>query len=327
MELSELIDSIDIVDFIGQYVDLEQRGDEWWGLSCFKNEKTPSFSVRRTPPVFYDYSSGFGGNVYSFAKRFFGCSGYETVEKLKQYAGVEGEVVSGGGKLLATTVCKRFRKQDRHEKTAKPTVLSDRHMDMYEDDPEKLEIWRNEGISDVSLARFEVKYDPLSDRIVYPIRDMTGKIVNVGGRTLDPLWKEKKLRKYTYFYSWGTMKLLYGLYENLESIKTKREVIVFEGCKSVLIADSWGITNTAALLTSHLNESQMKLLASLGCTVVFALDKDVCVTDDKRVQVLSRYTDVRYIRDDDNLLDAKDSPVDKGKEIFEKLYEGRKRFR
>lgn len=42
---------------------------------------------------------------------------------------------------------------------------------------------------------------------------MDGKIVNIGGRTLDPDWKEKKLRKYTYFYSWVAMDIIYGLFE------------------------------------------------------------------------------------------------------------------
>lgn len=53
MELEELIKSIDIVEFLSQFVELEEKGDEWWGLSCFKEEKTPSFSVRRDPPVWF----------------------------------------------------------------------------------------------------------------------------------------------------------------------------------------------------------------------------------------------------------------------------------
>ena len=52
MDLNGLIRSVDIVEYISQYVDLVQKGDEWWGLSCFKDEKTPSFSVRKNPPFF-----------------------------------------------------------------------------------------------------------------------------------------------------------------------------------------------------------------------------------------------------------------------------------
>ena len=60
--------------------------------------------------------------------------------------------------------------------------------------------------------------DIFSDRIVYPIRNPDGTIVNIGGRTLDPDWKEKKLRKYCYFHSWGTMQTIYGYAENLKDI-------------------------------------------------------------------------------------------------------------
>ena len=152
---------------------------------------------------------------------------------------------------------------------------------------------------------------------------MDGKIVNVGGRTLDPAWKEKKLRKYTYFYPWGTMDTLYGVPENLSAIREKREVILFEGCKSVLLADSWGIKNCGALLTSHLNPNQMKLLAKLGCRVVFALDKDVDVRRDHNIRKLCQYVTVEYICDTKDLLCEKDSPVDRGEEVFRTLYEQR----
>lgn len=64
----------------------------------------------------------------------------------------------------------------------------------------------------------------------------------------DPEWKEKGMRKYTYLSGWGEMSVIYGLFENMEEILKKKEIIIFEGCKSVLLARSWGIRNTGALL-------------------------------------------------------------------------------
>lgn len=200
-------------------------------------------------------------------------------------------------------------------------------MEKYEKRRDKMSVWEAEGISQESMDKFQVFYDSFSDRLVYPIRNIDGKIVNIGGRTLDPLWKEKKLRKYTYFAGWGEMNVIYGLYENLEEIKRKREVIIFEGCKSVLMADTWGIHNGAALLTSHLNPQQMKLLAKLGVRVVFALDKEVRIRDDHNIEKLKQYTNVEYLWDRQDLLDEKDSPVDKGLEVFKQLYEQRLRYR
>ena len=321
--LSDLIASIDIVKFISRFVDLEQRGDEWWGKSCFKDEKTPSFSVRAEPPCFYDYSSGIAGNVFTFVRYYYHCGKREAVEILKQYAGIEGELAPQEQKMTATDVCKKYSGRARQKKPDKTTKLPEGCMDKYEVNDNKLAVWESEGISRASLDRFQIRYDPFANRLVYPIRSVNGTIVNVGGRTLDPAFKEKNLKKYCYYYAWGTMSTIYGLFENAEEIRKKREVILFEGCKSVLLADTWGIRNTGAILTSHLSPAQMKILAQLGCTVVFALDKDVDVRADRNVNVLKRYVNVLFLQDRDGLLDEKDAPVDKGKEVFDALYEHR----
>ena len=76
-----------------------------------------------------------------------------------------------------------------------------------------------------------------------------------------------------------------------------------------------------------MNPNQMKILAKLGCRVVFALDKDVRVRDDHNINKLKQYVNVEYIWDREDLLDEKDSPVDKGRETFQKLYEQRLRLR
>ena len=327
MELDDLIKSIDIVEFISQFVDLEEKNGEFWGLSCFKDEKTPSFSVRREPPVFFDYSSGIGGNVFTFVRYYYKCKPREAVDILKKYAGFDGEMSAPREKLSATVTCKKFSKAKTTQKPSKSLLLSDNYMERYEKREDKLAIWMDEGISKESLDRFQVYYDSFSDRLVYPIRNIDGKIVNIGGRTLDPLWKEKKLRKYCYFHQWGTLDTIYGLSENMEFIRQQREIILFEGCKSVLIADTWGIRNTGAILTSHLNPHQMKILAKLGCRVVFALDKDVLIRDDHNIAKLKQYVNVEYLFDREDLLDEKDSPVDKGKEVFGKLYDERLKLR
>ena len=328
MELEDLIQSINIVDYISQFVELEEKNGEYWGLSCFKDENTPSFSVREDPPVFYDYSAGIGGNVFTFVKQYNKCSSKEPVDILKSYAGVGGEITSvPRKKMSATMTCKKFAQPKKTSKTSSSVVLSDDYMERYEKRKDKLAVWEQEGISKESLDRFQVYYDSFSNRLVYPIRNIDGKIVNVGGRTLDPDWKEKKLRKYTYFYPWGKMETIYGLVENMEYILQKKEVIIFEGCKSVLLADSWGIKNTACLLTSHLNPQQMKILARLGCRVVFALDKDVKVRDDHNINILKNYVNVDYFWDRYDLLDEKDAPVDKGLEVFNKLYADKLRYK
>lgn len=327
MELEDLIESIDIVEYISQFVELEEKNGEFWGLSPFKDENTPSFSIRRETNSFYDFSSGIGGNVFTFVKHYMGCSAKEAIEILSKFAGYDGITAVPRQKLTATLICKRFKPQVSRKKASSITVYPENCMERYEKRDEKLAVWESEGISRASLDRFQVYYDSFSDRLVYPIRNFEGKIVNIGGRTLDPEWKEKGLRKYTYFSGWGEMNVIYGLFENLEDILKQREIIIFEGCKSVLIADTWGIKNCGALLTSHLNPQQLKLLVKLGVRVVFALDKEVRIRDDHNIGKLKRYVNVNYLWDARDLLDDKDSPVDKGEEVFRELYGQRLKYR
>lgn len=91
--------------------------------------------------------------------------------------------------------------------------------------------------------------------------------------------------------------------------------------------DTWGYHNTGAVLTSHLNPNQLKILAKLGVRVVFALDKGVNIREDENIKRLRRYVTVEYVWDKDDLLDEKMSPVDAGREVWETLYEGRYRYR
>lgn len=327
MELSDLIESVNIVEYISQFVELEEKGGEWWGLSCFKEENTPSFSVRESPPCFFDFSSGKSGNIIHFIRCYNHCSFQEAVEILKKYAGVNGDV-QPTKRFAAVEVAKKYKGRKKQTKISQSKTLPDDYMLRYEKNLDKLSVWEAEGISKASLERFQVAYDSFSDRLVYPIRNVSGDIVNVGARTLDPDWKQKKLRKYSYLFSWdGGMNTVFGIAENKEDILLKREIIIFEGAKSVMIAHSWGIRNCGALLTSHLSQFQMKILAKLGVRVVFALDKEVVIRDDPNIARLKRYVTTEYIWDRDNLLDEKDSPVDKGVDTFMKLYERRLHYR
>lgn len=327
MDSEDIISSINIVEFISQFVELEQRNDEWWGLSPFKEENTPSFSVREYPPFFYDYSSGKGGNVFTFVKEYYRCSSSEAMNILKKYAGLDGVDCSIRKKMSAISVMKQYSPKKSSKKQPSSRVFPDNYMDRYEKDDEKLQIWINEGISRESLDKFQVYYDSFSNRLVYPIKNLDGKIVNIGGRTLDPQWKEKKQRKYCYFYQWGSINTIYGLYENMQDIKKQREIILFEGCKSVLLADTWGIHNTGAILTSHLSENMMKILIQIGCNVVFALDKEVRVREDENIKKLLKFVNVYYLWDYEDMLGAKDAPVDKGVDVFMKLYDNKLRMR
>ena len=327
MELTEIIESVDILEYISQFCELTEKDGEFWGLSPLKDEKTPSFSVNTDKQRFYDFSSGHFGNVLEFICKYNDCSFKDGVKILKDYAKIdESSEERISQRLLATSIAKKYRKSNKQRKESKSSVLPDDYMARYEFNEEKLQPWLDEGISIESIKKFQVRYDPFSDRIVYPIRDMSGRIINVGGRTLDPNYKEKKLRKYTYFKPLGVLDTIYGFSENRDEILEKKEIILFEGAKSVMLADTWGIRNTGAILTSHLNPNQFKLLIKMGVRIVFALDAEVDIREDINIKKLIPYAQVEWVMNRRRLLEEKDAPVDKGLEVFKTLYNERRRL-
>ena len=324
VDIEDIIDSVSILDYISQFTDFEQKNGEYWALSPLKDEKTPSFSVNTELNKFFDFSSGKGGNILNFIMSYNHCSSRTAEAILRQYADGKG-INPRRRRMEATKVAKKFIERKGKAKEEKNVFLPDDFMCRYEKDYDKLSVWEAEGISRASMDKFQVYYDRVSSRIVYPIKDVAGNIINVSGRTLDPEWKEKRLRKYTYFFPLGTLNTIYGLAENRESVTEKKEIILFEGAKSVMLADTWGIHNTGAILTSHLNQKQLKILASLGVRVVFALDKDVDITKDNNISHLKWFVPVERFIDRSGLLSDKMAPVDAGKDTWDLLYSMKER--
>jgi DNA primase len=321
MDIQDIINTVAIEDYIGQYVELTEQNGELFGLSPFRQENTPSFSVTPATQLFYDFSSHIGGNVLTFIEKYHKCSFKEAVNILKQYANIDDNYVDT--RLTSTKIIKRFKPIQKKARETKHTILDENYMSRYEKDTDKLNVWADEGISYEVMEKYQVRYDPFSNRLVYPIRDLQGNIISIKGRTLDKDYKEKKLRKYTYFQSIGDLDIIFGYYEHLQNFKDKKEIILFEGEKSVMLCDTWEIYNTGAILTSHLNPLQINILLKLGVKIVFALDKEINIKEDDNIKKLSKFLKIEYIKDCNNILTEKDAPVDKGKDVWLELYERR----
>ena len=326
MEVNDIIERVDILEYIQQFCDMEERGGEWWGLSPFKDEKTPSFSVSQDKQRFYDFSSGIGGNIITFIEHFNKCDFKTALKILMKYANIEDDVSGAPKRLESARVAGKYRKSERAIKASKVKSLPSDYMEQYEFNRKKLDVWAGEGISYPSMERFGVRYDAFSNRIVFPIKDYDGNIINVCGRTLDPNYKENGVRKYTYFKPLGCLDTIFGFSDNKDAIIEQREIILFEGSKSVMIADGWGIKNACAILTSHLNPQQLVFLIKLGVRVVFALDEEININEDVNINRLKRYVTIEWVKNRDNLLQPKMAPVDAGYEVWQTLYKNRKRI-
>lgn len=319
MTISDLVNKCSIVDYISQYVELREKRGEFWGLSPFKHERTPSFSANEEKKVFYDYSSGKSGNIISFIMYYHNCNFRSALKILKDYCGVTDEIIDLKSETFMSM--RKFRPDNKVESDFQRKILPADYMNRFS--KRRIKLWEEEGVLPEIIEKYNVRYDAVADAIVFPIYDNYGNLINVKGRRVSPEIKRLGLPKYFHYFKVGRLDYFFGLYDKQSEILESGEVILVEGEKSVMKLEGWGINNAIAIGTSVLNEWQIKTIIPYGVNIIIALDKDKNPCYNKDIQLLRRLCNVYVILDKKNLLGEKDAPVDKGKEVWEELYSGR----
>lgn len=194
--------------------------------------------------------------------------------------------------------------------------------------------WIDEGIDKEVQEKYDIRIDEKKCRWLIPIRDEEGNLVAIKGRTYLPNSKELDIPKYLYYKENKDTKyynsVLFGLNNSYKNIKQRNEVILVEGEKTVMKAESMGFDNVVSISGHDINPNIKKNILRLHTDVVVALDKDITLKEIiKECRKLSMFTNVYYIYDNKHLLDikSKDSPFDKGFGIWLELYNNRKRIR
>lgn len=190
--------------------------------------------------------------------------------------------------------------------------------------------WEKEGIPKEIQEKYGIRIDEKDMRWVIPIYNDSGNLVTCKGRTFMPQYDQLGIPKYWYYKKLGQGKndVLYGLNFNREKIKEKKEIILFEGEKSIMKSDAYGYDWACSVGKSGINPNLVRKILSLHCNVVIAFDKDVKKDKVlKEARKLTMFTNVDIIIDYDNLLSGKDAPVDRGKAVWEVLYNNKQRVR
>ena len=186
-------------------------------------------------------------------------------------------------------------------------------------------LYLQEGLNYKTQLEFQIGYDVQSERIIFPIHNQFGEIVSIKGRTTDPDYKEKGIYKFIYLYPFNKQIEWFNWHRGLFYILEKKEVIIFEAEKSCMFATQWGYRNCLAIGGDDISEYQVEMIKKLGIDIkiVLAFDKDKTPNEIKeQAKKFGNTREVFALWDKDNLLskELKHSPVDLGKEIFEKLY-------
>lgn len=189
------------------------------------------------------------------------------------------------------------------------------------------DLFLQDGINEKTQEKFGVSFDTLDNRVVFPIRNYNGKLLSFKGRTNDKDFRIKGIPKYFYYYPICAEYYLYGYYENYYDLLDAKEIYVGEAEKFVLQLDSMGVNNCVGVSKKVISSYQVMQLLKLGKPIVIMFDKDVTLEEIlNECAKFKGLIDVYYVIDENNLLSGKESPTDRGSDIFNRLLENKKKY-
>ncbi len=296
----KIINNIDIVDLIGQYVDLNKAGVNYKGYSPFKSENTPSFSVSPRKKIFKDFSTGKGGNVINFYSYIKNISYYEALYELSQKYGIrikknnsKYNVKESVGHKILREALEFFKSNFEKSVEAKEYLINrgfnlndlnrydigyanDEWHSLYYHLKEKYETEEliKLGLVTVSSTDSTNIYDTFRERIIFPIFNSYQQIVGFGGRYIGKNVNIPKYINSNESYIFDKSSELYGLFNRGIEIKEKKYAILMEGFLDVLSSHINTFNNAVASLGTAFTENQAKLLKKYTDNVIIMYDKD-----------------------------------------------------
>lgn len=326
--LDDMAQKINLKQYAERTVDfVRHSGETYFAVCPFHHEKTASLAFNTKENYFHCFGCGQSGNIYKWIQLTENLTFGQAVEKVANITNTDTS------EYIESESMNVYRELKRITSPIRKNVVDRSQLDINKDyfskySDELPQEWIAEGIPEETLRKYEIRIDKTSNRIVYPVYDKDLKFIGVKGRTRFNNYKELKLMKYLNYYKIGQLDYFTGYKQAKDSIKETREIIVVEGIKSVMKLDSWGYHNAVSAETSVINEKQIELLVRLCVKdVVIAFDQDVNMQKIMESTVMLRkYTNVYAIVDRWRLLESKDSPCDKGPEVWKTLYERRMRL-
>ncbi|MGB9749329.1 MAG: DNA primase [Caldisericia bacterium] len=281
----ELREKVDIVEYLSQYLSIKKRGKNYVALCPFHPDKNPSLNISKEKGLFHCFGCGEGGNLYNFIMKIENVSFERAVEMVAKWANVEipqFEYSEDKKKIF-----------DIHEKIAEffynklieneevLSYLKERGLDLETIQKFKLG-FAPKSIADFLTENKEEKIDikdtgiyPYSnfiERLMFPIRNVSGKIVGFSGRSLKGEMP-KYINSTEKFFKKG--ETLYGLFEGKEEILKTKEAILVEGYMDVIILSKNGIKNSVSSMGTSFTEDQAKILKRFSDRVIISFDPDI----------------------------------------------------
>ena len=298
--INDVRQSNDIVDVISQYVHLKRSGRNFFGLCPFHNEKSPSFSVSPDKQIFHCFGCGVGGNVFSFITQIEGINFVEAVQMLAERANIQLPTLQDNGdsqrEELKAKVYKvnEFTAEFYHQNLYKPQAkIAQEYVKKRQLSNETLKSFKigfsgkfdelyqelkKQGFGEREILESGLvnknergQYiDRYRNRLMFPICDARGKVIEFGGRVLDDSKPKYINSPENVVYSKG--RNLFGL--NVAKKGDLKRILIVEGYMDVISLHQRGITNVVAPLGTALTEQQGWLLRKNAEQIILSFDSD-----------------------------------------------------
>jgi len=302
--LDEIKTRLKVSTVISKYVNLKKRGKEFVGLSPFKNEKTPSFTVNDEKGFYHCFSTSEHGNIFDFIMKTQNLKFGEAVKTLANLAGIRPYTFS---KL----------DEEREKNWQKYTSIYSTYINFYHeelfknmDSKSAKDYLKERNLTSETVKKFNIGYvkknpnfyetlikkfdekilkecglfyfdekkntnvERFRDRIIFPINSITGQPIAIGGRIIQ---KNSYLAKYinspeTQFFKKGNN--LYNLDNARKFSNLSSEIFLVEGYMDVIGLSRSGIENCVANLGTALTDRQISMLNQFFDEIVICFDSD-----------------------------------------------------
>jgi len=178
--------------------------------------------------------------------------------------------------------------------------------------------WWKEGISYKVQKMYDIRFDLESKRIIIPMRNRFGQLIGVKGRILKD---EDDDRKYLYLYPFQNRYEWFNFHIAYPYILSEKKVFIFEAEKSCMKMATHGIFNTLSIGSSDISPEQVEIIKQLGLDIAIILCYDSDKTPEEIYEQAKKFKNrhVYATYDTLGLLGEKDSPIDRGIDVFNKL--------
>ena len=298
-EIAKIRQQADIVEIIGDYIPLTQRGKNYFGICPFHQDHSPSMSVSREKQLFKCFSCGAAGNVFKFVSDYENISYYEAVAKVANKIGASFHYLDVAPKkekfakeYEIMNLAMLFYQNNLQTEAGKEaiTYLKERGLDeeaiktfdlgLSFTKDQLLKFLNSKNITNTQMQQLGLVNpkngtytDVFFNRILFPIHDPLGHVVAFTGRVYQSDGTPKYLNsRETIIFKKGH--ILFNYHRAKDYIRLEKKVILVEGNMDAIRMDVSGFKNTVALMGTSLTNEQIELIKKLHVPVILMFDND-----------------------------------------------------